>query len=104
MRVFKTLIMTLFLMGVAHTAQSSEWYTCEIDFAGTGSSNIVLFKFNDTDPVPAFTSKWFRAPENLNIEYLEIGLKAITSNKNIVIRADLSETPFPTIEQMYLTR
>ncbi len=105
MRVFKTLVMTLFLMGMAPTAQAaSEWYHCVVDSAGTGDHNLMLFQFTDQAAGPAFVGKWFVAPENLKIEYLALALKAISRNRPVTVRIDLDGSDFPTIERMFVER
>ena len=105
-QIVKALAVALLLTTVWTSAAQAapEWYTCVVELTGTGDHNFEFFRLSDTAAGPAFTAKWFRAPETVKKEYLAIALTAMSLDKKVFVRTDLFEETFPTIKSMYLVR
>ncbi len=105
-QIGKILAVVLLLTAVWTSAAQAvpNWYSCVVEVTGTGEHNIMFFRLSDTAASPAFTAKWFRAPENLKIEYLALALKAISLDKKALVLVDLFAATIPTINSMYLER
>ncbi len=105
MRQFgKILVVALLLTAVWTPAAQAvpAWYHCVVELTGTGDHEIVFFRLSDTNPSPAFTGKWFKAPENLKKKYMAIGLTAMSLDKTLLVKTDLLDGGIPTLVSMYL--
>ncbi len=105
-KVGKILAVALLLTTVWTSAAQAapEWYTCVVELTGTGDHNFEFFRLRDTAAGPAFTAKWFKAPEIVKIEYMALALTAISLDKKVLVLVDLIGATYPTLKSFYLER
>jgi len=85
-KVFLTMAVVFSIVAIfAVSAHAGVWYTCTVEKAGTGAGNHVCIWLSDTNDPPAFTNRFFTAPDGRKKEMLAIALTAMTTGKQVEV-------------------
>jgi len=84
--VFLTMAVVFSMVAIfAVSTHAGVWYTCTVEKAGTGAGNHVCIWLSDTNDPPAFTNRFFTAPDGRKKEMLAIALTAMTTGKQVEV-------------------
>ena len=85
-KVFLTMAVVFSMVAIfAVSAHAGVWYTCTVEKAGSGAGNHVCIWLSDTNDPPAFTNRFFTAPDGRKKEMLAIALTAMTTGKQVEV-------------------
>ncbi|OIP90873.1 MAG: hypothetical protein AUK24_03740 [Syntrophaceae bacterium CG2_30_49_12] len=87
------------LLTIGASAQQ-RWFICSVNYAGPGGPSTYIM-LTDADSPPAFTGKWFLAPDDRAKEMLAVALTAMTNGMKVAIFAD-AEGTYPYLYSFYL--
>ena len=85
-KMFLTMAVVFSMVAIfAVSTHAGVWYTCTVEKAGTGAGNHVCIWLSDTNDPPAFTNRFFTAPDGRKKEMLAIALTAMTTGKQVEV-------------------
>ena len=85
-KMFLTMAVVFTMVAIfAVSTHAGVWYTCTVEKAGTGAGNHVCIWLSDTNDPPAFTNRFFTAPDGRKKEMLAIALTAMTTGKQVEV-------------------
>jgi hypothetical protein len=88
------------LLSVPANAENA-WYNCNVTQTGPSGTEVRVL-LTDSAATPAFTSKWFKAPQGQENRMLAVAMAALTGKKKVAALVDPAADGTPEIAALYL--